>query len=219
VLGDGVEIGAGASIGAGNVLEMGVAVGTDSHLDSNVTCYRGTRLGSRVMVKAGAVIGGAGFGYLSDRTGHHLIPHVGGVVIGDDVHIGANSCIDRGSVDDTTIGVGTRIDNLVHIGHNARLGERCLVMGGVVVAGSARIGNDVILAGHSAVGGHFRVGDRARIAAKAGVIGEVPDGASMSGFPARPHREFLRAQAALYRLAPLIDELEALVAASRADHG
>ena len=185
----------------------------DSSLDPNVVCYSGSRLGARVVIKAGSVIGGTGFGYLSDRTGHHLIPHVGGCVIGEDVHIGANSSIDRGSVGDTMIGAGTRIDNQVHIGHNARLGERCLVMGGVVVAGSARIGNDVVLAGHSAIGGHFRVGDRARVGAKAGVISEVADGADVSGFPARPHREFLRAQAALYRLAPLVDELEALAQA------
>ena len=219
VIGDQVELGDRVQLGAGVILESGVTIGAGSRLDPNVVCYGGTHLGAGVVVKAGAVIGGAGFGYLSDRTGHHLIPHVGGCRVGDDVHIGANSCIDRGSLDDTTIGAGTRIDNLVHIGHNARLGERCLVMGGVVIAGSARIGNEVILAGHSAVGGHFRVGDRARIGAKAGVIGEVSAGADVSGFPARPHREFLRGQAALYRLAPLIDELEALVKAARTAHG
>jgi len=219
VLGAGVRLGDRVSLASGVSLEDGVSIDADSVLGPNVVCYRGTRLGARVIVKAGAVIGGTGFGYYSDRMGHHLIPHVGGCVVGDDVHIGSNSCLDRGSVDDTVIGTGTRIDNQVHIGHNARLGERCLVMGGVVVAGSARIGNDVVLAGHSAVGGHFRVGDRARVGAKSGVISEVPDGADVSGFPARPHREFLRAQAALYRLAPMVTELETLVKGRPSDHG
>lgn len=219
VLEGGVELGDRVALGAGVHLGSGVTVGADSMLDANVVCYPGTRLGARVVVKAGAVIGGTGFGYLSGRQGHLLIPHVGGCVVGDDVHIGSNSCVDRGSVDDTTIGAGTRIDNQVHVGHNARLGERCLVMGGVVIAGSARIGNDVVLAGHVAIGGHFRVGDRARVGAKAGVISEVPDGADVSGFPARPHRDVLRAQAALYRLAPLVNELETLARAGRKDHG
>ncbi|MFN0180127.1 MAG: UDP-3-O-(3-hydroxymyristoyl)glucosamine N-acyltransferase [Gemmatimonadales bacterium] len=215
VLGDDVAVGDRTRLGGGVVLEAGVTVGADCEIDPQVVCYPGTRIGSRVRIKAGSVLGGSGFGYLSDRTGHHLIPHVGGCLIADDVHIGANCCVDRGSIDDTEIGPGTRLDNHVHVGHNSRLGARCLVMGGVVLAGSARIGNDVVLAGHSAVGGHFRVGDRARIGAKSGVISEVPAGADFSGFPARPHREFLRGQAALYRLAPLVDELETLIARSR----
>jgi len=211
VLGAGVDLAEGVSVGAGTVLEAGVVVGRDTVIGPRVVCHAGVTLGERVVVKAGAVLGGEGFGFVSDRSGHQPIPHVGGCRIGNDVQVGSNSCIDRGSIGDTVIGDGTKIDNLVHIGHNASVGKRCLVMGGVVVAGSARIGDDVILAGHSAVGGHFSVGDRARIGAKAGVISEVPAGADMSGFPARPHREFLRAQAALYRLAPIIDELETLV--------
>jgi UDP-3-O-[3-hydroxymyristoyl] glucosamine N-acyltransferase len=215
VLGASVRVGARSRVGAGAVLEEGVVVGDECDLGPNVTCYSGTRLGDRVRVKAGAVIGGSGFGYITDAGGHREILHVGGCEIGDDVSIGANSCVDRGSVGDTVIGRGSKLDNHVHIGHNARLGARCLVMGGVVVAGSARIGDDVVLAGHSAVGGHFRVGDRVRVGAKAGVISEVSDGTDVSGFPARPHREFLRAQAALYRLAPLVDELETLARRQR----
>ena len=212
VLGPGVDLAEDVVVGPGAVLEQGVVVGRGSTIGPGVVCYPGVTIGERVEIKSGAVLGGSGFGFVSDRTGHQPILHVGGCRIGNDVQIGANSCIDRGSIDDTVIGDGTKIDNLVHIGHNAHLGKRCLVMGGVVVAGSARIGDDVILAGHSAVGGHFTVGDRARIGAKAGVISEVPAGADVSGFPARPHREFLRAQAALYRLAPIIGDLETLVA-------
>jgi len=218
VLAAGAELGDRVAVGAGAVIEHGVIVGDDSQVGPGATLYPGTRLGRRARVKAGAVIGGTGFGYISGADGHREFPHVGGCVLGDDVSVGANSCIDRGSVGDTTIGDGTKLDNHVHVGHNARIGRRCLLMGGVVVAGSARIGDDVILAGHSAVGGHFRVGNRVRVAAKSGVIAEIPDGTDVSGFPARPHREFLRAQAALYRLAPLIDKLEALVE-SRTRHG
>lgn len=215
VLGPGARVGNRSRLGPGVVIEDGVVVGDDCELEAGVTCHRGTRLGNRVRIQAGAVIGGAGFGFLSGPAGHEEIPHVGGCDVGDDVSIGANSCVDRGSVGDTVIGAGTKLDNHVHVGHNARIGARCLAMGGTVVAGSARIGDDVILAGHSAVGGHFRVGDRVRVGAKAGVISTVPDDTDVSGFPARPHREFLRAQAALYRLAPLVDELEALARRQR----
>ncbi len=217
VLGEGVVLGDRVVLAAGVVLEPGVRIGDDSVLDPHVVCYRGTDIGKRVHIKAGAVLGGTGFGFISDRQGHHPIPHVGGCRVEDDVQIGANSCIDRGSIGDTVIGAGTKLDNHVHVGHNARLGARCLLMGGVVVAGSARVGDDVILAGHSAIGGHFTVGDRARVGAKAGVISEVPPGTDVSGFPARPHREFLRAQAALYRLAPLVAELETIVKDRRQD--
>ena len=216
-LGVGVVLGDRVRLGPGVVLEEGVTIGDDSELGPHTVCYRGTRIGRRCVLKAGAVLGGAGFGYISGRDGHRRIPHVGGCILGDDVDVGANSCIDRGSIDDTVIGSGTRIDNLVHIGHNARLGSGCMLMGGVVVAGSAELGHGVIVAGHAAIGGHFRIGDRARIGAKSGVISEVPAGGDFSGFPARPHREFLRAQAALYRLSKITDELEVLVQPRRGD--
>jgi UDP-3-O-[3-hydroxymyristoyl] glucosamine N-acyltransferase len=210
-LGPGVILGDRVRLGPGVVLEEGVSIGEDSELGPHVVCCRGTRIGRRCTIKAGAVLGGTGFGYISGPEGHRRIPHVGGCVLGDDIDVGSNSCIDRCSIDDTVIGPGTRIDNLVHVGHNARLGAGCLVMGGVVIAGSAELGNGVIVAGHAAIGGHFRIGDRARIGAKSGVISPVPAGGDYSGFPARPHREFLRAQAALYRLSKITDELEALV--------
>lgn len=210
-LGSGVVLGDRVRLGPGVVLEAGVIVGDDSELGAHAVCYRGTRLGRRCTVKAGAVLGGTGFGYISGPEGHRRIPHVGGCVLGDDVDVGSNSCIDRGSIDDTVIGSGTRIDNLVHVGHNSRLGAGCLLMGGVVLAGSAELGNGVVVAGHAAIAGHIRIGDRARIGAKSGVLTAVPAGSDFSGFPARPHREFLRAQAALYRLSRITDELEALV--------
>jgi UDP-3-O-[3-hydroxymyristoyl] glucosamine N-acyltransferase len=176
-----------------------------------VICYPGSRIGSRVVLKAGAVIGGDGFGYLSDGERHTRIPHVGGCILEDEVEVGSNTCIDRGSIDDTVIGRGTKLDNLVQVGHNVRIGERCLIMAGVGIAGSTRVGNDVILAGHVGVTDHLVIGDGARIAAKSAIFGDVPPGASFSGHPARPHRQFLRAQASMYRLAPIVDELERLV--------
>jgi UDP-3-O-[3-hydroxymyristoyl] glucosamine N-acyltransferase len=210
-LGDRVRLADGVSIG------NGVSIGEDTVIGPRAVCYEGSRIGRRVVIKAGAVIGGPGFGYLSDGRGHHHIPHVGGCLLEDEVEIGSNSCVDRGSLDDTSIGEGTKIDNLVHVGHNVRIGRRCLLMAGVGIAGSTRIGNDVILAGHVGVTDHLVIGDRVRIAAKSAVFGDIPAGSSFSGHPARPHRQFLRAQAALYRVVPIITELERLAPGARGD--
>ena len=208
VIGRGVRLGDRCVVAEGVSLGDDVTIGEDTLIGPRAVLYRETMVGSRVVIKAGAVLGGPGFGYLSDGSGHHRIPHVGGCVIEDEVEIGSNSCVDRGSVSDTVIGRGTKLDNLVHVGHNVRMGQRCLAMAGVGIAGSTRIGNDVILAGHVGVTDHLVIGDGARIAAKSAVFGDVPAGASFSGHPARPHRQFLRAQAALYRVAPIIADLE-----------
>jgi len=217
VLGRGVRLGDRCRVAEGVSLGDGVTVGADTIIGPRVVCYRDSRIGRSVVLKAGAVIGGDGFGYLSDSGGHHRIPHVGICVIEDEVEIGSNSTVDRGSVDDTVVGRGTKLDNLVHVGHNVRIGERCLLMAGVGVAGSTKLGNDVILAGHVGVTDHLTIADGARIAAKSAVFGDIPGGASFSGHPARPHRQFLRAQAALYRLAPIIDDVERLVSSRGAD--
>ncbi|MGI8818866.1 MAG: UDP-3-O-(3-hydroxymyristoyl)glucosamine N-acyltransferase [Gemmatimonadales bacterium] len=218
VLGKNVQVGARCRLAQGVSVGDGVVIGDDSVLGPGVVCCPGTRIGSRVVLKAGAVLGGDGFGYLSDGKGHTRIPHVGGCILEDEVEVGSNTCIDRGSIDDTVVGRGTKLDNLVQVGHNVRIGERCLIMAGVGIAGSTRVGNDVILAGHVGVTDHLAIGDRARIAAKSAIFGDVPAGASFSGHPARPHRQFLRAQAAMYRLAAIVDELERLVPA-RAPRG
>jgi len=188
-----------------------VVVGEDSVIGPGVVCYPGSRLGNRVVVKAGAVIGGEGFGYLRDGKEHTRIPHVGGCILEDEVEVGSNTCIDRGSLDDTLVGRGSKLDNLVQVGHNVQIGERCLIMAGVGIAGTTRIGNDVILAGQVGVTDHVVIGDRAHVAAKSGVFGDIPAGAVMGGHPARANRQFLRAQATLYRLAPIVDELEQLI--------
>jgi UDP-3-O-[3-hydroxymyristoyl] glucosamine N-acyltransferase len=196
---------------AGAVIGAGVAVGDDTTIYPHVTCYPGTVVGARVILHAGARLGVDGFGYVSGPAGNEKIPHVGQCIIGDDVEIGANTTIDRGSVDDTVIGAGTKIDNLVHIAHNCRIGARCLIMGQVGLAGSVRVEDGAILAGQVGVGGHLTVGAGAQVGGQGGVIGDIPAGAVVSGYPARPHREAMRATAALFRLAQIVDELEALV--------
>jgi UDP-3-O-[3-hydroxymyristoyl] glucosamine N-acyltransferase len=213
MLGRDVRVGVRCRIAERVSLGDGVTVGDDTVIGPGVVCHAGSQIGNRVVVKANAVIGGAGFGFVSDRVGHRPIPHVGGCIVEDDVQIGANCCVDRGSIDDTVIGRGTKIDNLVHVAHNVRIGARCLLMAGAGLAGSVRMGDDVILAGHAGVIDHLEIGSGARIGAKSAVFGDVPAGATVSGHPARAHRQFLRAQGALYRLMPIVDELERLAGA------
>ena len=213
VIGQAVQLGRNVRIGAGCVLGDGVAVGDDTELYPGVTLYAGTALGKRVIVHAGAVLGSDGFGYIPGKDGeaHRKIPHVGRCLIGDDIEIGANTCVDRGSVDDTVIGSGTKIDNLVHIAHNVRIGARCLIMAQAGIAGSVQVEDDVIIAGQTGISDHLTVGRGARLLVQSGHIADVPAEATLFGTPARPHREFLRAQATMYRLAKIVDELEALV--------
>jgi UDP-3-O-[3-hydroxymyristoyl] glucosamine N-acyltransferase len=211
VIGDGATLGDRAWLDPHVTVGAGVVVGADVRLHPAVTLYSGTTLGSRVAVHAGARIGSDGFGYVFRNGIHDKIPHIGRCIIHDDVEIGANTTIDRGSVDDTVIGAGTKIDNLVHIAHNVRVGRLCLIMAQVGIAGSARIGDGVVLAGQVGLAGHLTIGDGARLAAQAGVFGDVPAGETWSGYPARPHKQSLRASAAVLRLADIIKKLERMV--------
>ena len=211
VIGDGAVIGEGSWLESHVVVGRDVVIGRDSRLHPGVVLYPGARLGDRVQIHSGARIGSDGFGYVYRDGAHEKIPHVGRCVIENDVEIGANTTIDRGSIDDTVIGAGTKIDNLVHLGHNVRVGKLCLIMAQVGVAGSTHIGDGVIMAGQAGIGGHIEIGDRVRIGGQAGVFGSVPAGETWSGYPARPHRESLRAQAALFKLASMIRSLEKLI--------
>src|SRR3989441_80941 len=210
VIGREVQLGKNVRIGAGCVLGDGVAVGDDTELYPGVTLYSGTALGKRVIVHAGAVLGSDGFGYIPGKGGeaHRKIPHVGRCLIGDDIEIGANTCIDRGSVDDTVIGSGTKIDNLVHIAHNVRIGARCLIMAQAGIAGSVQVEDDVIIGGQAGVSDHLTIRRGARLPVQSGHIGNVPAAATMFGTPARAHREYLRAQVAMYRLAENLGGLQ-----------
>jgi UDP-3-O-[3-hydroxymyristoyl] glucosamine N-acyltransferase len=219
VIENGARVGARAQIGSGACIGAGATLGDDCVIGPNAVCYAGATLGARVVLKAGAIVGGPGFGYLRDGDGHRRTPHLGGCILEDDVEIGSGACVDRGSFDDTIVGRGTKIDNLVQIAHNVHLGARCLVMATSGIAGSCRIGNDVVIAGGVGVADHVRIGDGAVIGAKSVVFGPgtVPAGAVVTGYPARPHRAFLRGQAALYRLAAIIDDLET-ISAERREH-
>ena len=210
VIGAGAVLGDGVVIDAHCVVGPGVHVGDGTRLFGHVTLYGRTELGCRVTVHAGARVGSDGFGYISRNGRHEKIPHVGRCLVGDDVEIGANTTIDRGSIGDTTIGSGTKIDNLVHIAHNCRVGRNCLLAAQVGLAGSVVVEDGAVLGGQVGVADHQTIGSGARLAAQAGVFGDVPAGQTWSGYPARPHREALRAQAALFRLPPLLKKIERL---------
>lgn len=200
-LSDGCRIGAHARIG------RGCSIGSESLIHAGATLYDDVRIGSRCIVHAGARLGADGFGFVFEGGAYRKVPQVGGVVLGDDVEVGANSTIDRGSIGDTIIGSGTKIDNLVHIGHNCRVGRHVIIVAQVGISGSTQVGDGAVLAGQAGIGGHLRIGAGSRIGAQAGVTADVPPGETVSGYPARPHREALRAQAALFRLPALLRRL------------
>ncbi|MDQ3519661.1 MAG: UDP-3-O-(3-hydroxymyristoyl)glucosamine N-acyltransferase [Gemmatimonadota bacterium] len=211
VIGDDVVLGDRVLVGSHCVLGSGVTVGEDTHLLSSVTLYAGAVVGARARLHSGVRVATDGFGYVFKDGAHQKLQHVGRCVIGDDVEIGANSTIDRGSIDDTVVGAGTKIDNLVHVGHNVRIGRMCLIMAQVGIAGSARIEDGCILAGQAGIGGHVTIGKGARIGGQSGVFGDVPAGEAWSGYPARPHKDSLRAHAAMFKLPNLIRRLERLL--------
>jgi UDP-3-O-[3-hydroxymyristoyl] glucosamine N-acyltransferase len=211
VIGDDVSLGGGTVVGAHCVVGAGVEIGEAGLLYPSVTVYSGSRIGNRVTIHAGARIGSDGFGYVQQDGQHLKIPHVGRCLIEDDVEIGANTTIDRGSIDDTVVGAGTKIDNLVQIAHNVRVGKACLIMAQVGIAGSVRVEDGAMLLGQVGVSGHHTVGKRAILAAQAGVFGDIPAGETWSGYPARPHKEALRAQAALFKLPGLLRRIERLL--------
>ena len=208
VIGDNAELADGVVIGALCDVGQGVRIGENSHLVSSVTLYPGTILGARVRLHAGVRAGSDGFGYVPSKTGVQKVPHVGRCIIEDDVEIGANSTIDRGSIADTVIGAGSKLDNLVMIAHNVRLGRMCLIAAQSGIAGSTKLGDGCMIGGQVGVTGHLELGNNVKLGAGSGVMDNIPDGEMWSGAPARPQREWLKATSAFYKLADRLREIE-----------
>jgi UDP-3-O-[3-hydroxymyristoyl] glucosamine N-acyltransferase len=205
VIAEDAEIGEDSRIGPGCVVGRGVKIGRKCEIYPRVTIYAGTTLGDRVIVHAGAVLGSDGFGYLRDsKSGRYeKFPQVGRLVIEDDVEIGANTTIDRGALDETHIGRGTKIDNLVHIGHNCRLGENVVIAAQTGLSGSIVIENDVVLGGQVGIGEHARIEEGVMLGGQGGVLPNKVlrgKGVAFWGTPAQPVREYLKQLAALARL-------------------
>lgn len=200
VVAGGVRLGSRCRVGANTVIGTNVVVGDDCRIAENVTISHAL-IGSRVVLHPGVRLGQPGFGFAPDRDRPVKIPQLGRVVIGDDVDIGANTTIDRGSGHDTVIGSGTMIDNLVQIGHNAVLGRGCVLVSQVGISGSTKLGDFVMVGGQAGFAGHLTIGAGARIAAGAGVIWDVAPRATVFGYPAQPMKQFMRQLATLKRLA------------------
>jgi UDP-3-O-[3-hydroxymyristoyl] glucosamine N-acyltransferase len=196
----GAEIGAGCRIGPCAIIGRGVVVGRDCRIGAHASLSHAL-LGARVFVYPGARIGQEGFGFASTKAGPVTVPQLGRVILEDDVEVGANSTIDRGSARDTVIGAGSRLDNLVQIGHNVILGRCCVIVAQVGISGSTVLEDFVQVGGQAAMAGHLRIGRGAQIGAQAGVISDLPSGAKALGSPAQPKREFLRQVATLKQMA------------------
>lgn len=221
-LGPDVSVGAFCSIGAGTTLGdcvivyPHVVIGRDCRIGSGATLYPlvsiydGTFLGRNVIVHSGVVLGADGFGYAQSDRGHVKVPQVGRVVIEDEVEIGANSTVDRAMLRATRVGAGSKIDNLVMVAHNVEVGERCLLIAQVGVAGSSRLGDDVVLAGQVGVGGHVDVGDAVRVASKSAVLKPAEAGTELAGIPAIDSMEWRRQLVRLGRLGDLEKRVKAL---------
>ncbi|HEX9986651.1 MAG TPA: UDP-3-O-(3-hydroxymyristoyl)glucosamine N-acyltransferase [Thermoanaerobaculia bacterium] len=200
IIGDDVTIGDGAVIYPNVTIEPGSVIGDGTIVYPQVSIYYGTKIGRRCIIHSGVVIGADGYGFATEGGKHHKIPQVGSVRIEDEVEIGAGTTVDRGALGETVIGEGTKIDNLVQIGHNVRIGKHCLLVSQVGIAGSTTLGDYVVVAGQSGFAGHLNIGSRVQVAAKSAVLEDVPDDTKVMGIPAVPFREFARREAHLRRL-------------------
>ncbi|NOZ88238.1 MAG: UDP-3-O-(3-hydroxymyristoyl)glucosamine N-acyltransferase [Deltaproteobacteria bacterium] len=200
VVASGVRIGARTIVGYGVVVEENVVIGEDCLLKSRSVVCRDCRLGDRVILEPGAVIGAQGFGLAKDNNRWTRIPQVGNVILEEGVEVGANTCVDRATMTSTIIGAGTKIDNLVQIGHNSIVGRHTAIAAQAGLAGSTTVGEHVELGGQSGLAGHLTIGDNARVAAKSGVPGDVPPGRLVAGYPSMPVEKWKRMVAALAKL-------------------
>ncbi len=206
-IGEGVTVGAGTTIGAGTALLKDCTVGENCLFYPNVTVMDGCAIGNRVIVHAGTVIGSDGFGFAPYEGKYHKIPQIGTVQIGDDVEIGANTTVDRAAFGKTMIETGVKIDNLVQIAHNVRIAPHTVIAAQVGISGSTKIGSWVRLGGQAGLAGHITVGDGASAGGRAGITKDVPPGETVSGYPAKPHMEAMRLEAAVRKLPELIKKI------------
>ncbi|RMH20993.1 MAG: UDP-3-O-(3-hydroxymyristoyl)glucosamine N-acyltransferase [Acidobacteria bacterium] len=210
VIGDGSRIAAGAVVGAHAVVGRGCRLEAGAVLHPHVVLYDRTVVGERSIVHAGTVLGADGFGYAQDGAAHVKLPHVGRVVIGAEVEIGALSAVDRALTEETRVGDGTKIDNLVQVGHNVTIGKGCVLCGQVGLAGTASLGDGVVMAGQSGAGDHVEIGDGTRVAARSAVLQSVAAGREVGGVPAIELSAWRRQVAALGRLAEIARRLRAV---------
>ncbi|MBP1751387.1 MAG: lpxD [Geobacteraceae bacterium] len=197
---DGVKIGNRVVLYPGAVLYEGVEIGDDTVIHANVTVREGCRIGGRVIIHGGVVIGSDGFGYAPDGKAYQKIPQIGIVVIEDDVEIGSNTTVDRAALGITLIRRGTKIDNLVQIAHNCIIGENCIIVSQTGISGSTKLGEHVTLGGQVGIVGHLELGDNVMIGAKSGVHNSVTAGQIFSGYPAFPHKEWLKSASVFSKL-------------------
>jgi UDP-3-O-[3-hydroxymyristoyl] glucosamine N-acyltransferase len=200
VIESGVEVGQGTYLGVGVCLGEGAKIGSHCVLYPRVSVYPGARIGDRVILHSGVVIGADGFGYVFAEDHYEKFPQRGGVVIEDDVEIGSNSTVDRGSLGVTVIGQGSKIDNLVQIAHNVRVGRHCVIAAQTGISGSAEIGDYVVMGGQVGVADHVRIEERAMIGGQAGIFRAIRKGTRVWGTPARPLDEFKKMYAQLAKL-------------------
>lgn len=215
-IGPGCRVGARSHVGArsvlmgGNDVGQGCRIGEDVFLYPNVVLYRGTHVGDRVVIHAGTVIGSDGFGYVMDEGRHRKILQLGNVIIQNEVEIGANCAIDRGTFGPTVIGEGTKIDNLVHVAHNVSMGKHCIIMGQSGFAGSTSLGNYVVVASQSGVADHVKLGNQAMVGAKSGVMRDVEERGRVLGIPAAPDRQAKRQMIAAQHLPEMLRRIHQL---------
>ncbi|MDR3231100.1 MAG: UDP-3-O-(3-hydroxymyristoyl)glucosamine N-acyltransferase [Synergistaceae bacterium] len=219
VVESGAEVASGAYLVAGVCVGQEVYIGANTVLEPHVVLMRGTRVGANCLLHGGCVLGCDGFGFIRSETGIVKIPQIGNVVVEDDVEIGACSSIDRGTVGDTVVGRGTKIDNQVQIGHNVRLGRDCLICAMSGVAGSSVVEDGVTISAEVGVTDHVRVGRGALLGGRSGVTNDIPDGAVVSGFPARSHREARRALVLSTHLPELFERVRRLERRGRDEEG
>ena len=210
VIEDNVEIGDGVKIGYGTFIGKNVKINNGCTINSNTTIYHDVEIGSNCIIDSGSVIGSDGFGLVKDKNSYHKMPHIGGIIIKNNVWIGSNCCIDRGTLTNTIIGEGTKLDNLIHIAHNVQIGKNCVIAAQVGIAGSTILEENVTLAGQVGIVGHLTIGKGSIIAAKSAVFQSLDPNSIVSGIPARGHKDRMRQDVIVNQLPNILSRIRKL---------